>query len=431
VLTGWLYETTRFTAIRLLRTRARRQAHEQEAYMQSTLEQAGTDNLWRQLAPHLEAAMSRLNARERTLLALRFYENKTGAEAAALLGIREEAAHKRTARALEKLRKFFTKRGVSSTTAMLAGAISANSVQAAPVDLAKAVTAVAVAKGVTASISTLTLIKGALKIMAWTKMKTAVVVGVGILLAVATTTVTVREIRAHHHYSWQVPKASRDMIRQTSPQVAIVPSVFAHDGGTYRDYTTGGGAMGIYQTISNIVNVAYDGQQYHLIFPTGIPDGRYDFFAKAVDPAQPFFQKDLQAELKNKLGIVGKLEMRNSDVLLLRYQNPNAGGLKPPDSLRRGLGLPKTMRSRSETNALYSINDSLSMLHGFLQTTFVKPVIDQTGLTNNYDFILKWDDAVPNHPNKEGIRQALLDQLGLELVPTNMPIEMLVVEKTQ
>src|SRR5580698_9909802 len=36
-LTGWLYKTTRFTARQLLRTRARRQAREQEHYMESTL----------------------------------------------------------------------------------------------------------------------------------------------------------------------------------------------------------------------------------------------------------------------------------------------------------------------------------------------------------------------------------------------------------
>jgi len=29
------------------------------------------------------------------------------------------------------------------------------------------------------------------------------------------------------------------------------------------------------------------------------------------------------------------------------------------------------------------------------------------------------------------LKQAVLDQLGLELVPTNMPIEMLAVEKAQ
>jgi RNA polymerase sigma factor (sigma-70 family) len=193
VLTGWLYETTRFTAIRLLRSHARRQAHEQEAYMQSTLDQAGTDNVWRQLAPHLEAAMSRLNARERTLLALRFYENKTGAEAAALLGIREEAAHKRTARALEKLRKFFTKRGVNSTTEIIAGAISAHSVQAAPVALAKSATALAIVKGSIAAASTLTLVKGTIKAMTYAKLKLAIGVAAVILLAGGVMTVALSD----------------------------------------------------------------------------------------------------------------------------------------------------------------------------------------------------------------------------------------------
>src|ERR1022692_677926 len=37
-LTGWLYETTRFTCGALLRTKGRQRAREQEAYMQSTLD---------------------------------------------------------------------------------------------------------------------------------------------------------------------------------------------------------------------------------------------------------------------------------------------------------------------------------------------------------------------------------------------------------
>jgi RNA polymerase sigma factor (sigma-70 family) len=175
ILTGWLYETTRLTASQLWRTKGRQHAREQEAYMQSILDQSGNEAVWRQLAPHLEAAMSRLRAADRELLALRFYENKTGAEAAALLGIGAEAAHKRTHRALEKLRKFFTKRGVDSTAATIAETISANSVQAAPMALAKSATAVALAKGAAAGGSTLILVKGALKIMAWTKMKAAIV----------------------------------------------------------------------------------------------------------------------------------------------------------------------------------------------------------------------------------------------------------------
>ena len=188
-LTGWLYETTRFTCGALLRTKGRQRAREQEAYMESTLDDSEPNAVWRQLAPILEEAMNRLNEKERTLLALRFFDNKTAAEAAALLGIREGAAHKRAARALEKLRRFFVKRGIDSTAATIAGAISANSVQAAPAGLEKTVSAVAAAKGAASSTSTLTLIKGALKLMAWTKAKTVIVVGVAAILTVGTTSI--------------------------------------------------------------------------------------------------------------------------------------------------------------------------------------------------------------------------------------------------
>ena len=182
ILEGWLHETTRLTALSFLRGERRRQFREQEAYMQSTLQESADVSLWNQLAPLLDEAMARLGKKDRDAVMLRFFKDKSVREVAAALKVNEAAAQRRVHRAVEKLRKFFTKRGVSSTTAIIAGAISANSVQAAPVALAKSVTAVAIAKGATASASTLTLIKGALKIMAWTKLKTPAVVSIGLIL---------------------------------------------------------------------------------------------------------------------------------------------------------------------------------------------------------------------------------------------------------
>lgn len=177
ILSGWLYETARLTSITFLRSEIRRARREQEAFMQSSLNETESD-LWRQIAPLLDAGMARLNEKERHAIVLRFFDGKSMSEVGAALGANENAAKKRVGRALEKLRTFFTKRGVSSTTALIAGAISAHSVQAAPAMLAKSVSVVAVAKGAAASASILTLIKGALKIMAWTKAKTTIVCAV-------------------------------------------------------------------------------------------------------------------------------------------------------------------------------------------------------------------------------------------------------------
>jgi RNA polymerase sigma factor (sigma-70 family) len=193
VLSGWLLKATRYAANSQIRSASRRAQREQEAYMQSTLNEPD-DAAWEQLAPLLDEAMASLGEPDRDAIALRFFENKTAREIAIALKLSEEAAQKRVVRSLEKLRAFFVKRGVSSTTAIIADAISANSVQIAPAALAKAVTAIAITKGAAASGSTLTLIKGALKIMAWTKVKTAIVVGACVLFAAGTTTAVIHRM---------------------------------------------------------------------------------------------------------------------------------------------------------------------------------------------------------------------------------------------
>ena len=190
ILPSWLHRTAGFAAADALKAGRRRTQRELEAHMQSLLNQPENE-AWEQIAPLLDQAIAGLNEKDRHAIVLRFFQNKRLHEVGAALGASEEAAKKRVNRALEKLQKFFFRRGVTSTTATIAGAMSANSVQAAPVALAKSVTAIAVAKGAAASISTLTLIKGALKIMAWTKAKTAIVVSACVLLTAGTTTITI------------------------------------------------------------------------------------------------------------------------------------------------------------------------------------------------------------------------------------------------
>jgi hypothetical protein len=173
--------------------------------MQSTFNQtdashpdAATADVWAQLAPLLDDALNELGETDRTALVLRYFENQTAGEIAAALRLDEGAAQKRVTRALEKLRARLVKRGVTLTATVLAGAVAANSVQAAPVALVQTISAITLAKGAAAGTATLTIVKGALKLMAWSKAQTAIIVGVGVLLAIVTTTVTVKEIRSSH-----------------------------------------------------------------------------------------------------------------------------------------------------------------------------------------------------------------------------------------
>ena len=180
--------------------------------------------------------MAALNETDRHAVVLRFFDGKSMSEVGAALGATEDAAKKRVSRALEKLQQFFAKRGVNSATAIIAGTISSNSVQAAPAALAKSVTAIAFAKGVAAGSTTLTLTKGALKVMAWSKAKTAIVTAVVVLIAAGTTTVAVKEIQQHSRYPWQVPHATLDLVQKFPPQAVVVPTAFKEDGGYAGDF---------------------------------------------------------------------------------------------------------------------------------------------------------------------------------------------------
>jgi uncharacterized protein (TIGR03435 family) len=427
VLTGWLYETTRLTAAGFLRAQNRRRFWEQEACMQSNLNAPETGNLWRQLSPHLEAAMSRLAERDRTMLALRFYENKTTREVAAALQLTEAAAHKRTARALEKLRRFFSQRGVDSTAAAIAENISAHSIQVAPVTLAKAVTTVALAKGATASISTLTLMEGALKIMAWTKAKTAILAGAVLLLAAGTTTVTVEKIHEDKiEKLWRVNKdVPAALIDKLPPMVKVLPTKFAPVWVNWNSGSNGDKFTGADARASVIAAYAYGFPQGRIMFPGGEPTNRFDFVATLPQGSREALQRGLKA----KLGLVGHRATENMDVLLLKVNRANAPGLKP--------AIPEKNDTYSKTGVYHSSNVAIATgaprfegLAYYLERYFKMPVIDQTGLTQYFSIDLRWKEE-SGSSNPEGLKQDLLDKLGLELVPTNMPVEILVVEKAK
>jgi len=186
ILPGWLYRTTRYVSAAALKIQRRRERREQEAHMEAVMQNNQTDPAWEQFSPLLDEAMANLRGKDRDAIVLRYFQNRSLRDVGAALGVDEYAAQKRVARALEKLRTFFVKRGIDSTAATIAEAVSANSIQAAPALLAKTVTAMVMVKGAAAGGSTLTLIQGALKIMAWTKAKTAIVSGVAVILAAGT-----------------------------------------------------------------------------------------------------------------------------------------------------------------------------------------------------------------------------------------------------
>lgn len=192
-LTGWLFKTTRFTALAHRRAAIKRRQREQEAQMQSQLQSAPPDPAWEKMAPLLDEALAKLGEKDRQAVLLRYFENRRLSEVGSELGTGEDGARKRIGRALEKLRRFLSRRGVLVTTAGLGGALAAHAVHAAPAGLEISIGKTAV-QGSAVAASTLTLAKGAMKLMTWAKIKTAAWVGMTAIVATTTTSVVVSQV---------------------------------------------------------------------------------------------------------------------------------------------------------------------------------------------------------------------------------------------
>jgi len=141
VLSGWLHRTAQNIASKSVRSDVRRRAREREVFAMNELLTAEPDVTWEHIEPYLDEALGELSEADRDALLLRYFERKSARDMAQTLGTTEDAAQRRVSRAVERLREFFAKRGVTIGASGLAIAISANAVQAAPAGLAVTISA--------------------------------------------------------------------------------------------------------------------------------------------------------------------------------------------------------------------------------------------------------------------------------------------------
>lgn len=143
-LPGWLYASTRFTAINAIRREQRRANREKEAEIMQPSPNA-PEPQWEQIRPIIDDAMQELDECDRQSVLLRFFGRQTFVAIGEQLGLSENAAQKRVDRALDRLSAALAHRGITSTSTALALALAHTGV-AAPAALAGTATAAALAR---------------------------------------------------------------------------------------------------------------------------------------------------------------------------------------------------------------------------------------------------------------------------------------------
>jgi RNA polymerase sigma factor (sigma-70 family) len=203
-ITGWLFTSARFAATKAKRGERRRQARDQEIFAMHEFTQGSTAAAdWERLRPVIDEALHALDERDREAVLLRFFEGRPLAEVGAKLAMSEDTARVRVARALDKLQGLLARRGITSTTAALGVAMSAQAGVTAPVGLAASVTTGALIGGVGAG--------GVMTFMGTTK----IIISAASLAAILAIGVAVYEVRqtARREALWAQEQQERENLR--------------------------------------------------------------------------------------------------------------------------------------------------------------------------------------------------------------------------
>lgn len=152
-IAGWLVNAARLLAKQSIREDWRRKQREEKAAAMKPETSSPQD--WPKVAPLVDEALSRLGPGDRTAVTLRYLEGRAVGEVAAAMGVTEAAAAKRLSRAIAKLRKLFSRRGVEMQSLAIGELLLSHARSTAPADLAPKSVAVAMGNGAAATATAL------------------------------------------------------------------------------------------------------------------------------------------------------------------------------------------------------------------------------------------------------------------------------------
>jgi len=215
-------------------------------------------------------------------------------------------------------------------------------------------------------------------------------------------------VQAQRRQEWRkdFDVAALDRVPRT---VAILPGLSGRskDINGWREYH--GMLLGLNATITNIFTAAYSTKSSRLIFSIPAPEGKYDFISNVPKNQRPA----LQQEIAKTFHLGGRKQSVETNVLSLTVRNRHAPGLKSSASGQFTVDRPDGF--------IVVSNMPVSNLGPMTENLLGMPVVDRTGLKGYFD--LKWKNS------NDGLKKAILENLGLELVPGSASVEFLVIEK--
>jgi len=173
--------------------------------------------------------------------------------------------------------------------------------------------------------------------------------------------------------------------------------------------------------VENVLAMCYDVRAGRVFPSCPLPEGTFDFIIKTPGKKTGIVREWLRRAVEETFALTSRRDTREMDVLVL------TAGTQPVEHLSPTVSTGGSSSS-SGGGSLNGVNQGIESIAASLEGLLGKPVVDETRLTNHYDFQLLWDETGSEDVDQGRITTAVREQLGLELKPAKRPIEVLMVE---
>ena len=210
---------------------------------------------------------------------------------------------------------------------------------------------------------------------------------------------------------------------QTSFEVASIKPSLSGDGNDSFNTTDGSVTMRNV-SLRMIIQDAYDLKRFTLTAPDWLDSLRFDITAKVGGNVK---QEEMRLMLQSLLAERFQLKAHRESKEMSAYALlPAKSGfkLKPAE----GNGSSVSSSSGAGKAKVTCKHVSMSRLADFLSGRVDHPVVDQSGISDAYDFTLEWSPDQNVEDAGPSIFTAVSEQLGLRLEPRKLPVSILVVD---
>jgi len=245
-------------------------------------------------------------------------------------------------------------------------------------------------------------------------------------------------VRANEETAWAIEKA-KAMAKDAEPSFDVATVKPSDPKNGSQGFHSGNGRRinCDNETVANIVEFVYGVHAKQIVgAPQWFFDDRWDVDGYPDVPGEPDY-KQMQGMyrklLEERFGLKMHRETRTMGAYVLTVAK---GGPKLSKSVDQEAMSDTTFTQwNSQRRVLRVTSTTMAEFAMTMDSQLEKPLVDRTGLTGKWDFLLKWrPETAPDtdDPNAlPGIFTAIQEQAGLKLEGTTAPVEALVIDHVE